>query len=181
MAGRLGGVALAVLVLLGVFFVAWRFFSPSFFYGVVAMAVACTPMTESQGNNLDPELVKGIKPGLHNRAQVSRILGTPSSTATFDRNIWYYISKRTERLAFFEPEIVDQNVVVVIFNDDGMVSEVKRVNGVDAREVDLVARVTPTRGKELGLMGQLFKTLLRGAGSALGDPGESEDEGFTRY
>jgi len=37
-AGRLGGVALAVLVLLGVFFVAWRFFSPSFFYGVVAMA-----------------------------------------------------------------------------------------------------------------------------------------------
>lgn len=37
-AGRLGGVALAVLVLLGVFFLAWRFFSASFFYGVVAMA-----------------------------------------------------------------------------------------------------------------------------------------------
>ena len=38
MAGRLGGVGVAILVLLGVFFVAWRFFSPSFFYGVVAMA-----------------------------------------------------------------------------------------------------------------------------------------------
>ncbi len=146
---------------------------------LAAVAAACTPMTESRGNALDPLLVEGIKPGQHDRAHVAQILGTPSSTSTFDQNTWYYISKETEQLAFFNPKIVGQKVIVVKFDDAGVVSEIKKYNGADAREVTLVERVTPTRGQEESLMGQLFRTLLRGAGSALGDTGE-ENDGFVR-
>lgn len=153
-------------------------------YGLVALAVAmaaaaCAPMTNSHGNALDPALVDGIKPGQHDRAQVARILGTPSSTSTFDQNTWYYISKETEQLAFFDPKIVGRKVVVVKFDESGVVSEIRKYDGRAAREVELVERVTPTRGQEQSLMGQLFNTLLRGAGSALGDSGE-ENDGFIR-
>ncbi len=153
-------------------------------YGVAvlafaAMAAACTPMSQSRGNALDPALVDAIKPGLHDRAQVAQMLGTPSSTSTFDKNTWYYISKETEQLAFFDPKIVGQNVIVVKFDESGVVSEIRKYNGADAREVKLVERVTPTRGQEESVMGQLFRTLLRGAGSALGDTSEGND-GFVR-
>lgn len=151
-------------------------------YGLAALAIvvavgACTPMTTTQGNALDPKLVGEIKPGQHNRAQVARLLGTPSSMATFDKNTWYYISKNTEQVAFFQPTTVEQKVIVIKFDADGIVTTVSEYNGDTAREVETVDRVTPTRGQEMSLMGQLYKTLLRGAGSALGDSSE-ENEGF---
>lgn len=144
-----------------------------------ASAAACTPMSDSRGNALDPTLVEGIKPGQHNRAQVAQILGTPSSTSTFDQNVWYYISKETAQLAFFDPKIVDQKVIVVTFNDAGVVSKIRELDSEEARSVELVGRVTPTRGQEQSVMGQLFNTFLRGAGSALGDT-NAENDGFVR-
>lgn len=153
-------------------------------YGWVALAMAmaaagCAPMSESRGNALDPALVEEIEPGRHDRAQVAQILGTPSSTSAFDKNTWYYISKNTEQMAFFDPKIVGQKVIVVKFDESGLVSEIKEYDGKEARKVELVERVTPTRGQEQSLMGQLFNTLLRGAGSALGDSSE-ENDGFIR-
>ena len=146
---------------------------------LAAAVTACTPMSNSRGNALDPVLVEGIKPGQHDRAQVAQILGTPSNTSTFDQNTWYYISKETEQLAFFHPKIVGQKVIMVKFDDAGVVSEIKKYDREKARDVKLVERVTPTRGQEQTLMGQLFNTLLRGAGSALGDTG-AQNDGFIK-
>ena len=152
-------------------------------YGMAALALlavaACNPRVESRGNSLDPVIVQKIEPGKHNRAEVSRILGTPSSKAAFDENTWYYISARSESFAFFDPKIVDQKVVMVKFDSDGVVSEVRKFNGEESRTVELVTRTTPTRGHELGLLGQLYKTLLQGPGGILGDPNET-NEGFQR-
>lgn len=152
-------------------------------YGMAALALlavsACNPRVESRGNLLDPVIVQKIEPGKHNRAEVSRMLGTPSSKAAFDENTWYYISERAERVAFFDPKIVEQKVLMVKFDSDGVVTEVRKFNGEESRKVELVERTTPTRGKELGLLGQMYKTLLQGPGGILGDPNEA-NEGFQR-
>ncbi|NIR45904.1 MAG: outer membrane protein assembly factor BamE, partial [Gemmatimonadetes bacterium] len=60
---------------------------------------ACSPTRVTSGNLPDPDKVAQIEPGKQTRAQVAALLGTPSSVSTFDGQAWYYIGKRTERLA----------------------------------------------------------------------------------
>ncbi len=83
----------------------------------VALAVVvCSPRIDSRGNLPDPDKLAEIKPGKHSRDDVAEILGSPSSIGVFDQETWYYISKRTEAVAFFEPEVAERQVIIVHFN-----------------------------------------------------------------
>tara|TARA_Y100000590_G_scaffold69747_1_gene76105 strand:+ start:55 stop:531 length:477 start_codon:yes stop_codon:yes gene_type:complete len=134
------------------------------------LALACTPRVEVHGFIPDDELVKQIKVGEHDRTGVARALGSPSSIATFNGETWYYISRRTETLAFLEPEIIDQRVLAVSFDiTAGTVSAVDNYTLKDGRLIQLVQRQTPTRGKELGFIEQLFGNVGRFSGNSSGN------------
>lgn len=120
---------------------------------------ACSPRTANRGNAVDPLSLAEVQPGVHDRDAVERLLGSPSSVAAFDSDVWYYISKRTESIAFFTPEILEQQVVAVQFDQAGLVEEVRQFTYEDGQEVELVDRETPTRGKELTIVRQLLGTL----------------------
>ena len=85
---------------------------------------ACTPRLTTHGYVPDPDALQRIEPGVHNELEVAQFLGTPSTTALFGQSTWLYITERTEAYAFLEPEVVDQRVVAIAFNDAGVVSEV---------------------------------------------------------
>jgi len=90
---------------------------------------------------------------------VSQLLGTPSSVSTFGDKTWYYISRRTEQTAFFNPQVLDQQVIVVGFDEGGIVRNVQHLNLADSRPVDPSPRETPSAGKELGFVEQLLGNL----------------------
>ena len=127
--------------------------------GAALLAASCSPPVERRGNLPDPVVLADIQPGVHTKEQVSQLLGTPSSVAPFDKNIWYYMGQKTEKIAFFKPEILEQQVVAIKFNDKGVVSEVRRFNQADGKEVDVVERETPTRGQELTFVRALLGSL----------------------
>jgi outer membrane protein assembly factor BamE (lipoprotein component of BamABCDE complex) len=108
------------------------------------------------GNQPDVDHVLAVHVGIDTREQVSRLLGSPSTTGTFDRNTWYYVSKRTSQYAFFEPGIVDQEVLVVKFDDTGNVSDMYIHGIADGRVVEPIARRTPTYGQEMTVAQQLI-------------------------
>ena len=121
---------------------------------------ACAPMIESRGNLPDPELLADIEVGQVNRGDVEDALGSPSSISTYGGESWYYVSERTETLAFLEPKVIERKVVIIRF-DKKVVSEVKTL-GLDAgRDIETVERVTPTAGQELTFLRQLFGNLGR--------------------
>ncbi len=135
-------------------------------WGAILLAVAaalaitaCSARTANRGNAVDPVSLAEVQPGVHDRNAVERILGSPSSVAAFDSNVWYYISKRTESIAFFTPDVLEQQVVAVTFDQSGLVEEVSQFTYEDGEEVELVDRETPTRGKELTIVRQLLGTL----------------------
>lgn len=141
---------------------------------VAALAIAaCSARTASRGNAVDPVSLAEVQPGVHDRNEVERILGSPSSVATFDSNVWYYIFKRTESIAFFTPDVLEQQVVAVTFDQAGLVEEISQFTYEDGQEVEIVDRETPTRGKELTIVRQLLGTLGILARDPLGGPGYS--------
>ena len=128
---------------------------------VVLVLTACAPRVETTGNLPDPERLAEISNGGFSRAEVAEILGSPSSVAVLEGETWYYISKRTETLAFFEPKVSDQQVVVIRFNKKGMVSEVQTLGLDEARTIEPAERETPTAGNELTFFDQLIGNLGR--------------------
>ena len=64
--------------------------------------VACAPRTANRGNIPTVSQLEKLKVGKHSKEYVRGILGTPSTVGTFDKDVWYYIGRRTERWAFFE-------------------------------------------------------------------------------
>lgn len=126
---------------------------------LAAGLMACEANVANRGHMPDPERVEEIQVGASNRDDVELILGSPSSVAAFDSNVWYYISNKTEQIAFFHPKLLDQQVLEVHFDDSGTVSEVRHIDQAAGTEVELVERETPTRGKDLTVIRQMLSTL----------------------
>ncbi|MBC6439478.1 MAG: outer membrane protein assembly factor BamE [Rhodospirillales bacterium] len=122
---------------------------------------ACEPRVSNHGYVPDPDTLARIEPGVHNRLEVAQFLGTPSTTTLFGAETWLYITELREEYAFFEPEIVDQNVVAIAFDDSGIVQEIANFSLENGLVVDPVSRTTPTYGKQLGLLEQLFGNIGR--------------------
>ncbi len=128
----------------------------------LAFAVfACSPRIDSRGNLPDPDRLAEIKPGEHSRDDVAEILGSPSSVGAFDQEAWYYISKRTEALAFFAPEVSERQVIIVRFDKKGVVTGVETLGLEQGHAVEPVDRKTPTAGTEMSILQQLLGNLGR--------------------
>ncbi|HEU0218693.1 MAG TPA: outer membrane protein assembly factor BamE, partial [Stellaceae bacterium] len=84
---------------------------------------------------------------------------------TFDDNVWYYISRRIKQVAFFKPEVLDQQVYIVNFDDKGVVRDLGHKTLDDARAVTPAPGATPAPGRELSFMEQLLGNVGRFGGS----------------
>ena len=122
---------------------------------------ACAPTVDQRGNLPDPDQLALIHAGTTTRQQVAKILGTPSSTGVFDDKNWYYISKKTEQVAFLDPDVLDQQVYIVKFDDKGVVQGVDHKDLKDGREVEPAPGATPAPGRELTFLEQVLGNIGR--------------------
>ncbi|MGV8995915.1 MAG: outer membrane protein assembly factor BamE [Parvibaculaceae bacterium] len=119
------------------------------------------PVKATRGYIIDEDEIKKVKPGITTLEQTREYMGSPSTISTDDGVAWYYISRKTETFLFFEPEEKERTVIAVYFDKTSTVQEVLYYGLQDGEVVDLVTRTTPTRGKELTILGQLFGNLGR--------------------
>ena len=118
--------------------------------------------TLTQGYVIDQAQIDQVPVG-SSREQVVLALGSPSTTATFDNEVFYYISQTRRRaVAFANPKLVDQRILAVYFGDDSRVTNIANYGMQDGKVFDFISRTTPTGGKDQTFIGQL----LAGAGGA---------------
>jgi outer membrane protein assembly factor BamE (lipoprotein component of BamABCDE complex) len=89
--------------------------------------------------------------------QVLIVLGTPSTVATVNGEVFYYISQRSEQTAFMPPKMIDQRVVAVYFDKNRRVERLADYGLQDGKLFDFVSRTTPTSGKEVTSLTYMFK------------------------
>ena len=136
---------------------------------VVALAAAlllagCSifaPTPTMRGNKVDADQLKELVPGTSTRADVTALIGSPTARATFDDNTWIYISEVTAPRIGRTPGVLDQNVVALNFDDQGVLREVKKLDQEDSVPVTIVARSTPSPGTEASFFQQLFGNIGR--------------------
>ncbi|MBM3547803.1 MAG: outer membrane protein assembly factor BamE [Alphaproteobacteria bacterium] len=128
---------------------------------IAVLIAACSPIVDSRGNLPEAEDMDKIKVGAMSKDQVASLLGSPSAVATFDSNTWYYISKRTDTVGFFRPDVIDQKVLTVRFDEAGVVKEVAQTGKEAGEEIDPISRTTPTSGQSFSFWQQLFGNIGR--------------------
>jgi outer membrane protein assembly factor BamE (lipoprotein component of BamABCDE complex) len=124
--------------------------------GTALMLAACSVPEDQRGNLPPPETLAQIKPGVTDRATVTRLLGSPSSVAAFDDHTWYYISQKTKLVAFLKPELLDQEVIAVDFDDQGLVRSLAHRDMADGETIVPNPRATPAPGREFSFIEQLI-------------------------
>lgn len=124
-------------------------------------ATGCSPTVATRGNLTDPERVAELQPGQSRRDDVAAVLGTPTSVGTFDPNTWYYIGQKTEKVAFFRPEVTERRVLIVRFDDKGTLREVKKLDETNAQDIEMVDRTTPSAGREMTFLEQMLGNVGR--------------------
>jgi outer membrane protein assembly factor BamE (lipoprotein component of BamABCDE complex) len=142
---------------------------------ITAALCGCAATVDKRGNLPDPDKLAAIRPGATTKDEVVKILGTPSSIGVFNDKSWYYISRRTEQLAFFDPDVLDQQVYIVNFDDRGVVKALDHRDLKDGREITPAPGATPAPGRELTFLEQIIGNVGRfnksggGGGGSTGD------------
>lgn len=122
----------------------------------VATLPACTQTVTQHGYVMSDAALDQVPAG-SSREQVLIALGTPSTTARFGGEIFYYISQTKSRpVAFMNSSVVDQRVLAVYFDEEELVTRLADYGLKDGQVFDFVSRTTPTGGKDFSLVSQLL-------------------------
>jgi len=126
---------------------------------VCAALGACTGEQFQKGYILPPGALEQIPIGA-SQDQVLIVMGTPSTVATLNGEVFYYISQRSERkVAFMNQQVVDQRVIAIYFDKNRQVQRLANYGLQDGKIFDFISRTTPTSGQELSYLTPLFKLL----------------------
>ncbi|WP_438277499.1 outer membrane protein assembly factor BamE [Nitrobacter sp.] len=126
---------------------------------VCAAMAGCTGEQFQKGYILPPGALEQIQIGA-SQDQVLIVMGTPSTVATLNGEVFYYISQRANRpVAFMNQRVVDQRVIAIYFDKNRQVTRLANYGLKDGRIFDFISRTTPTSGQEISYLQPLFKLL----------------------
>src|SRR5437879_2257985 len=139
------------------------------FRSLAALALVCTVLGPVLGGCTGEQFQKGyiLPPGAleqipigASQDQVLIVMGTRSTVATLNGEVFYYISQRSERkVAFLNQQVVDQRVIAIYFDKTRRVQRLANYGLQDGKIFDFISRTTATSGQELSYLTPL-STLL---------------------
>lgn len=129
----------------------------------VALAAAlsgCSRDIEYRGYQPRAQDMQQLRMGM-TKAEVRSVLGSPSTTATvqYQGDSYYYISSKIKTSSFLENEELDRQILAVRFNQYDQVQSFGQYTLQDGQVIDMNTRETPSRGRELTVLQQMFGNL----------------------
>jgi len=134
-----------------------------------ALAAGCASNRAHKGAVLDPQVASSIQPGVDNKDSVQKLLGSPTLAGQFTPNDWYYVSRDTNQLAFRNPRVTREQVLLVRFDQAGNVASMPRSGKELVLNLDPSGRQTPTLGRKKSFFDELFGNI--GSVGSAGMPG----------
>ena len=132
----------------------------------LAPIAACAPTVYHQGFQTVDVKPSEVRVGVDTRSTVLEKLGSPTTTSTFDKDTWFYMSQLRSQTSFYNPKTIQRDVTAISFDHD--TEQVKAVDNFtlkDGRVIAFNTHETPTRGREMTVLEQLIGSI--GAGSVL--------------
>nr|WP_048855711.1 outer membrane protein assembly factor BamE [Komagataeibacter xylinus] len=119
------------------------------------------PSTIQRGSLVEADDYNKLKIGETTRSDVMDAMGSPTGRATFDDNTWLYVSMKQVIVPISFPRVRRQEVVVLTFDQDGILRNLRTLHKDDARYVSMAPGKTPTPGTKINIMQQILGNVGR--------------------
>ena len=97
-----------------------------------------------------------------NKNDILKIIGPPSSISNFDQNRWFYIETKKTNQSLFKlgiQKIEKNNILVVKFNNKGILNEKKILDLSDMNDVKYVKKVTSKEYEKNNTLYKIFSSI----------------------
>ena len=97
-----------------------------------------------------------------NKNDIIKIIGHPSSISKFDTNKWFYIERKQTNQSLFKlgkKKISKNNILVIEFNDKGLLKKKKLFNLKDMNELKYVKKITSKEFEQDNTIYNIFSSL----------------------
>ena len=118
----------------------------------------CITQTYQRGYLLPDGALEQVQLGA-SQEQVLIVLGTPSTVATVNGEVFYYISQKAQQTSFLPQREVDRRVIAVYFDKNRKVERLANYGIRDGRVFDFISRTTPTGGQELNYVQDILMAI----------------------
>ena len=105
-----------------------------------------------------------------NKNDIFKILGPPSTISNFDENKWFYIQTKKENQSLLKlgiKKIEKNNVLIVSFNNKGILEEKKILNLNDMNDIKYVKEITEKDYKQNNTIYKILSSLREKANSGV--------------
>ncbi len=126
---------------------------------LVVMIAACSPIYRNHGYVPADEDLALLTVGRDSRETVAKVIGQPSTAALLNDSGWYYVQSTWVSTGPAAPKEEVRQVVVVSFDEAGIVENVEKFGLEQGRIVPISRRVTEQNIKGQGFLRQLFGNL----------------------
>ena len=116
---------------------------------LIALSVSgCTAIYRDHGYLPAEGDLEQVVVGVDNRSTVQEVLGSPIGSGVLDDGAIFYLSTKVKHYAFYEPKVVEREMLVVSFDTDDQVENIEKFGLEDGRVITLSRRVTtgPVKG-----------------------------------
>ncbi len=149
------------------------------------------PIPTNRGIIVEAVDYNKLVPGTTTKADVTNLIGSPTTHATFDDNTWIYIGEVTAPVPTALPRVESQEVVVLAFDAGGTLRSRRLLDKADGHQIAMASGKTPTPGSQTSFMQQLIGNVGRysplgsmgsgglGSGGGLGNSNNGYGHGGT--
>ena len=123
----------------------------------------CAGQVTYHGYVASEEALEQIQIG-SSKEQVELVMGTPSTSASIGKEVYYYISETRSETLFFAPKTTDRRVLAFYFDHDSRVERIANYGLQDGKVFDFISRTTPTHGESDTALKRLLGSLLSNVG-----------------
>ncbi len=97
-----------------------------------------------------------------NKNDIIKIIGYPSSISKFNTNKWFYIERKQTNQSLFKlgtKKISKNNILVVEFNNKGLIEKKKMIDLSDMNELKYVKKITTKKFEQENTIYNIFSSL----------------------
>ncbi|MXV44630.1 outer membrane protein assembly factor BamE [Saccharibacter sp. 17.LH.SD] len=127
--------------------------------GIIFLSGCAAPIP--RGALIEKEDYSQLIPNTSTQSDTLGILGSPTTHSTFNDNTWIYISMTKDLVPLSHPAVATQNVLVLNFDNNGVLRKKTVLGRHDAIPVRMVNAVTPTPGTQISVIQELLGNVGR--------------------
>ena len=127
----------------------------------LSILTSCVNNFNYSGLKVNEDDIKIIKKSKYDMGQVATLLGAPTLSSQLGNETWFYIYSVTNKVAFFKPELVDEEIVAIEFTKNGKFMSLAHYDKEAIMDLATVSDTTPTFGTKANPVQQILRNIQK--------------------